>query len=170
MSRRTHGEMRTVRVILWLLCSSALMCARTVHAQYTGAYQTNIISGVASNWSGDYVVGYGAPLPYHFSYDVLLIQNGAVLSDTNGAVGLNSSDNLAMVSGTGSIWNNSGDLSFGGSGIVGNQLIITNGGTVYDNNGFVGQASLQGGGYHTVLVTGSGSVWSNRNSLLIEGE
>ncbi|MGP8019737.1 MAG: hypothetical protein ACLPRE_01890, partial [Limisphaerales bacterium] len=42
--------------------------------QYTSNFQTNTISGVTNNWSGDYVVGSNT-----FA-DALLVRNGGVLS------------------------------------------------------------------------------------------
>jgi T5SS/PEP-CTERM-associated repeat protein len=153
-----------VTSIIWLLCASAVMlCAGTVHAQYTGDNQTNIISGVVSNWSGDYVISYGVGLG-NSAFDALLIQNGGVLSNSDGYIGNRWDNNLAVVSGSGSTWNNSGDLLIGQGNSTLDQLIITNGGAVYDNNAIIGTASPYGGG-HSVVVTGSGSVWSNRNDL-----
>src|SRR6266404_8773839 len=55
--------------------------ARSASAQYTGNYQTNIISGVVSNWTGDYLIGSNT-----FA-DALFIQNGGVLSNANGYLG-----------------------------------------------------------------------------------
>jgi T5SS/PEP-CTERM-associated repeat protein len=155
--------------VLWLLCATAIMvCVGTVHAQYTADYQTNIISGVTSNWSGDYIVG------SNLDSDVLFIQNSGILSNGNGSVGgeTGASDNTAMVSGNGSTWNNSGNLGIGYGGHDANdQLIITNGGTVYDNYGTIGLETTGdvGSGGGSVLVTGTGSAWSNRNDLSIDG-
>ena len=55
--------------------------ARYSSAQYAGNSQTNIISGVVSNWTGDYLVGSNT-----FA-DASLIQNGGVLSNGNGYLG-----------------------------------------------------------------------------------
>ena len=47
----------------------------------------------------------------------------------------------------------------------GTELIIRNGGTVLNNNGFVGATSTASN--NTVTVTGSGSVWENLGTLQI---
>jgi T5SS/PEP-CTERM-associated repeat protein len=67
-----------------------------------------------------------------------------------------SSNNSVLVTGEGSLWANSGTLSMGSAG--GNQLTISNGGTVYDSDGGIGG---------TVLVTGNGSVWTNNGALTV---
>ncbi len=157
-----------------------------IRAQFTANYQTNIISGVTSNWSGSYYVGSNT-----FA-NSLLIQNGGVLiSGTNGmfvpqpgdlgflvfgndCVGYSSSSNTAVVSGSGSVWSNRYALVIGRSG-SGNSLIISNGGRVVTNPGnlygiFVGSAFV---GFHSnssnsfVLITDTGSVWSVDGSLRV---
>jgi T5SS/PEP-CTERM-associated repeat protein len=133
------------------------------HAQFTTDYQTNIISGVASNWSGDYIVGSSNTYA-----DVLLIQSGGALSNGSGYVGdfpEGGSSNVVVVSGAGSVWNNSGGLTIGSEGREdANQLIVTNGGAVYCLGGEVG---VPDGTYSRVLVTGSGSVWSDAGNLFV---
>lgn len=123
-----------------------------LRAQYTANYQTNIISGVASNWTGNYLVGSNT-----FA-DALLIQNSGVLSNGYGYLGSlgGSSNNVASVTGMGSVWSNRYNLIVGGDG-VGNSLIISNGGQVVDGYGYVGFHY----GSNSVLVTGAGSVWNN---------
>jgi fibronectin-binding autotransporter adhesin len=129
------------------------------HAQYTTDYQTNIISGVTSNWSGDYNVGNNS----NFS-DVLLIQNSGVLSNSSGLIGSGGQgSNVVIVSGSGSVWNNSGTVDIG-EGSEYNQLIVTNGGAVYSVDGVVGDLHSD---YNTVLVTGTGSVWSNFGNIYL---
>jgi T5SS/PEP-CTERM-associated repeat protein len=139
---------------------SGILFNPPAHAQYTADYQTNIISGVTSNWSGDYVVGSNTYA------DVLLIESSAALSDGYGYVGADpegGSYNVAVVSGARSVWNNSGELYVGGSGDY-NQLIVTNGGAVYSLNGYIG---FESGDYNTALVTGNGSVWNSTGTLTV---
>src|SRR5206468_13004398 len=104
-------------------------------AQYTGSYQTNIFKGQLG-LVGDYVVG------SNWMHDALIIQNGGALSNGNGYVGyeIGANYNAAIISGSGSAWSNSADLFVGYSGMV-NQLIITNGGLVYNLNGRIGYNS-----------------------------
>ena len=68
-----------VLILGWL--AGMFAGARYSSAQYAGNSQTNIISGVVSNWTGDYLVGSNT-----FA-DALLIQNGGVLSNGNGYLG-----------------------------------------------------------------------------------
>ena len=75
--------------------------APVTHAQYTANFQTNIISGVTSNWSGDYYVGSNT------FRNVLLIENGGFLSSSgSGYLGytVSSSNNSMVVTGLGSVW------------------------------------------------------------------
>ena len=129
-------------------------------AQYTASFQTNIISGVVSNWSGSYNVGYDNHA------DMLSIQNGGVLSNGNGVVGYlsNASSNTVLVAGLGSAWiNNSGSLVVGFDGAY-NNLTITNSGKVTSWGGHLG---WEGGANNTALITGTGSVWSILGSMAI---
>jgi T5SS/PEP-CTERM-associated repeat protein len=140
----------------WLIAGimAGILCLpRYADAQYTTNFQTNIISGVTSNWAGSYVVG-----STNFAV-VLLIQNSGVLSNGNGTVaaGPSSSNNNVVVSGFGSVWNNSGALSFGNEG-PGNSLVISNGGQVIDSSGTLG--FLFQGSNNIVHVT-DGAVWQN---------
>jgi fibronectin-binding autotransporter adhesin len=126
-----------------------------IHAQYTADFQTNIISGVTSNWSGDYFVGLNTYA------DVLMIENGGVLSNGNGQVGYNleSSNNVVIVAGSNASWNITGQLWGGNSG-SGNLLVITNGGHVAATaEAVLGGATSSSG--NRVIVTGTGSLWTN---------
>lgn len=114
-------------------CVSYPACRPPAQAQYTANFQTNIISGVTSNWSGNYIVGSNT-----FA-DVLLIQNGGVLSDGTGYVGYNpgsSSNSVRVVSG--GVWENT--VLFVGYQGSSNSLVIA-GGLVSATNLVVGAAS-----------------------------
>ena len=146
-----------IGVLVGVLTLSITPAAR---AQYTGDFQTNIISGVVSNWAGEY---------YVHSAGVLLIQNSGVLSVHYADVGFDSSSNSAVVSGSGSVWSSSGYLNIGsGIGAQYNSLTITNGGVVSNLGGKVGYGQLTNSSLsNSVLVTGAGSVWSNGDVLYI---
>jgi len=147
----------------------ALALPQEMHAQFTGNNQTNIITGVTSNWSGDYYVG------SNYVFDALLILNSGVLSNGLGVIGGSSgaNSNLALVSGSGSVWNNNG-LAIGRSS-AGTALVISNGGKVMVTgavlkptaSSFVGWSTSGNASNNSVLVTGSGSVWSNRYDLWV---
>ncbi|MEI8063105.1 MAG: autotransporter domain-containing protein, partial [Verrucomicrobiota bacterium] len=78
---------------------------------------------------------------------------------------IGSTSNTVTVTGTNSVWNNSGDLYVGYNGSS-NTLTIANGGKVSDSNGyidFIGHSSSN----NTVTITGAGSVWTNSGNLTI---
>ena len=138
--------------------SLGLSVVPTTHAQYFANFQTNIISGITSNWTGDYVIGNG-----HTSNNVLLIQNGGVLSNSGtGCVGCSGlyppGNDKALVTDPGSIWSIGGDLYSVG---LGDSVVVSNGGRVFNN----GTGYVEGSG--GMLVTGVGSVWSNQGSLYL---
>lgn len=159
-------QRRTVCAVLLTLAAAVGPClAPPTLAQYTANFQTNLISGVTSNWSGPYSVGSNT-----FA-DALLIQSGGVLSimaayNADIWVGYNSSssNNTVVVSGPGSVLNSS-YLTLGYSG-AGNSLVINDGGQVM----IAVSASVGvtfGSSNNTVLVTDSGSVWTNGGYLEI---
>src|SRR5947209_6827385 len=92
---------RTTRALAGVLLLLSVTAGR---AQYTADYQTNIISGVTSNWTGDYTVGNST-----FA-DVLLIQNsGALVLSNSGGRGMigytsASTNNKVVVTGSNSVW------------------------------------------------------------------
>jgi T5SS/PEP-CTERM-associated repeat protein len=92
------------------------------------------------------------------SFNRLVVSNGAAVRDTIvGFVGVNASasNNLALVTGSGSSWN-AGQVWLGVSG-MGNQLVVSNGGMVVGDYGYAGVSSSS----NLAVVTGSGSLWSN---------
>jgi T5SS/PEP-CTERM-associated repeat protein len=115
-----------------------------------------LITGTSSLWSNSsslFVGDTGAG-------NQMIISSGGAVYNVSGYVGdtASSGNNSVLVTGTGSVWSNS-SLVVGVFG-SGNQMIISNGGAVYDGIGHVGSS-----GYNTVLVTGSGSVWQNSVEL-----
>src|SRR5436309_1255619 len=74
---------------VWLLCLS------TARAQFDADYQTNVISGVVSNWVGNYIVGSNT------IYDALFIQNGGTLSNQYTYIGRESTGQNNSVTITG---------------------------------------------------------------------
>jgi len=99
--------------------------------------------------------------------NVLLITGGGHLYNvTNSWVGYlyGANNNIVTVTGSGSQWDNEGDLYVGNSG-AGNGLIITNGGTVNNTSGWIGNDTTASN--NTVLVTSSDSAWNNNGDLTI---
>ncbi len=168
MSARTTAKRRSLfRRAVFAVVGCLFILSPPAGAQYTANYQTNIISGVTSNWSGDYLVGSNT-----FA-DALLIKNGGVLSDAFGYLGyeVGSSNNSAVVADTNSVWNSNPsalgvpyNLCIGYRG-AGNRLTISNGGYVANAIGTVGFAPSSSN--NSVVVTGSGSVWSNKGFVFI---
>ena len=119
---------------------------------------TNTINGFTTNVSGSYYVGNTGP------FNGLIITNAGALSGSSisyigNAAG--SSNNTALVTGTGSTWTNS-NLVIGYSGAA-NQLNIQNGGLAYTLMGYVGYNASSTG--NTLLVTGPNSRYNNNSDL-----
>jgi T5SS/PEP-CTERM-associated repeat protein len=121
---------------------------------------TAVVTGAGSVWSNPCVlyIGYSSSVG---AGNQLTIANRGTVYNTDATIGSysSSSNNIVLVTGEGSLWANSGTLTLGSAG--GNQLTISNGGTVYDAGGGIG------GGSNIVLVTGNGSVWTNSTDLLV---
>jgi T5SS/PEP-CTERM-associated repeat protein len=101
-----------------------------------------------------------------------LAGNGGTFGDVfiqglGNLIGSNTAANTAVDGGslnvTGSL-QNTGDLTVGGTG-SGNSLVITNGGTVANSFGFVGNDASSSN--NSVLVTGAGSLWTNSRPLYV---
>lgn len=123
--------------------ASCLMALLLALSFATGSAQaesntTNTISGVISNWPGTWYVGSNG------AFNALIVTNAGSLYSSNGVIGNTSvsTNNTAWVTGSGSLWNITNDLTVGNSGAY-NQLIVTNGGRVAFKGGTVG---LSGGG------------------------
>jgi hypothetical protein len=106
--------------------------------------------------------------------NTVVISNGGTMTNGQlsfgGIIGLyaGASNNSVVVTGTGSSWNNAGDLLVGWDD-SGNKLTITNGGTVKSSQiNYGGAIGFNvGSSNNSVVVTGSGSSWSNSGDLLL---
>jgi T5SS/PEP-CTERM-associated repeat protein len=96
----------------------------------------------------------------------LVVSNGAFARSHNGYLGpyLSSSNNLAVVTGSGSVWSNANVFYIGFNG-AGNQLVVSNGGVLRDNSSNVGVNSSSSN--NVAVVTGAGSAWSNANVFFL---
>lgn len=135
-----------------LACILIALGVTAAHAQFSANYQTNSIDGTGVNWAGTYYVGSNT------SFDALRVINGGGLTNGNGYVGFVSTatNNLALVSGAGSVWSNTAEVAVGYDG-SGNQLVVSNGGRVVSVDGNVGRSSVSF--RNRVTITDSGSVW-----------
>ena len=124
----------------------------SARAQFTANSQTITISGVASNWMGDYFVGNTNFL------DTLLVQSSGRLNDNIGYIGYatGANSNVAIISDAGSVWSNHMQLFVGDRG-SGNRLVISDGGVVASVQSYVGFGISR----NCVLVTVSGSFWNS---------
>jgi len=153
---------KRVRTLVYRVTAMALLaCAAfspSGYAQFSADYQTNIISGVISNWTGNYFVGSNT-----FA-NVLLIQNGGILSNSAGYLGglTGSSNNNVLVTDQGSVWKNASILYVGNDGSY-NSLEINNNGKVISSSGYIGRHSYS----NSVCVAGIGSVWTNGGNLTV---
>ncbi len=128
-----------------------------VAATVEGTYTIATVTGSGSVWTnaGDFDFGQTS--------NVLAITSGGRLVDNNGYIGNGfGKSNVVIVAGANSVWENLGDLHVTD---VGAQVIITNGGMVANNNGYLGDSTGNINCY--VLVSGSGSVWTNRDYLYV---
>jgi fibronectin-binding autotransporter adhesin len=158
MKTRQHRFSLSRAVLTGVGC--VFILSATARAQYTADFQTNTISNVTSNWSGNYLVGSNT-----FA-DVLLIQNSGVLSNGFGSLGqeVSSSNNSVLVTDPGSVWS-SDWVTIGYYG-AGNRLAITNGGQIAAN--IVSYVAYQvSSSYNSILVAGTGSVWNSGSNLYV---
>ena len=139
----------------------------SAQAQFTANFQTNVISGVTSNWGGNgsYIVGSNTFL------DALQLVSGGVISNGTSYIGYeaSASNNVAAVTSVGSIWSNAHNFYVGYSG-AGNQLVITNGGSLvcgpnFPAAGYIGFNTS--GSNNAVLIGGTGSVWRTGDRVYV---
>ena len=93
----------------------------------------------------------------------LTIGGGGILNDAYGYIGyLQGSNGGVSVSGGGSAWNNTTNLSVGRLGAGG--LSISGGGTVTDVNASIGGGASGSG---IVTVSGAGTIWTNSGDVYV---
>jgi hypothetical protein len=134
--------------LLILLCVALLPVASW--AQYSGNNQTNVISGVTSNWAGTYTVGLSQ------NYNALIVTNGGRLEPLGGTlrIGVAGNSNLILVADSGSVISNLDRL--GASDGKWNTVIISNGATAKS-----GSLQLaQSGASHSNQLIVSGGVFT----------
>jgi len=142
------------------IANGGTVCDAQGYIGYTNGVNNNavLVTDTGSIWSnrGNLYVGYQG------SSNSLTIANGGKVynSGLGATVGLlaGANNNAVTVTGTGSVWTNSGFLDFGDSS-YGNTLTIANGGRV-DNNSWGAIGLNPGSSNNAVTVTGAGSVWN----------
>ena len=151
-----------------------------VHVGYYGSFNRLVISdggkvettsvgrvGVEGSNNTVVVTGSGSGFRLLQDFDVgvqntavnnsLVISNGGGLFTASTFRISGASNNLALVTGSGSVLTNNLTFLQG----VGNTLIVSNGGAVFSDRGYVE------GHNDNVLITGSGSFWKNSGSLSV---
>jgi hypothetical protein len=129
----------------------------------SGNTNTIALSGAGTAWTngGNFTVGFSS------SRGVLTASNGAALwFGGNASLGANSGANFNRVAlaDPGTRWTIGADLLLG-AGSGGNLLAVGNGALLASSNAVLG--SSLGASDNAALVTGAGSVWSNRNNLSV---
>ncbi len=119
------------------------------------------ITGSGSQWINGYMLDVGDS-----GEGALTVEAGGHVSSTYSTLGVSAVGlggiGVATVTGGGSQWTNSRDLSVGGAGA--GTLIVEAGGQVSNNRGFVGS---WGAGVGVATISGHGSLWTNLDSLSI---
>jgi T5SS/PEP-CTERM-associated repeat protein len=105
---------------------------------------------------------------FNSSINQLLITNGALLTGfMHGVLGWNAgaNSNAASISGSGSQWRLGNNNLYLGNAGSNNRLLVSNGGSVSDRNGYLGEVAGSSG--NLAWISGSGSVWSNAGSIYV---
>ncbi|MDW8309851.1 MAG: PEP-CTERM sorting domain-containing protein, partial [Verrucomicrobiales bacterium] len=124
----------------------------------TGSAATFIANGGTHRFTNDLYVGNSG-----FG-NRLVVSNGASVLNSAGYLGYNSSssNNVAEITGTGSVWSNQNNLYVGYDG-AGNQLIVSNGGAVVNSDGYLGYYSSN----NVATVGGNNARWVNSRDLYV---
>ncbi|HEX5219685.1 MAG TPA: hypothetical protein VFZ59_08970 [Verrucomicrobiae bacterium] len=123
-----------------------------------------VVAGAGSLWSSTNVFYVGDD---GSGNRLLVSEGGAVRSSFSrigGALSSGSGNNLATITGSGSVWSNATDLEIGRSSGLNNQLVVSNGASVFvGGNALLGMSS----GANAVTVTDPGTSWLVGNNLYV---
>jgi fibronectin-binding autotransporter adhesin len=151
--------------------NGAAISDKFCYISYAGGSSNNsvLVTGTNTSWQNSYSVFVG----FDGVAGSLTISNGATVSvggafgtTHDGALGVNatSSNNRALVTGGGSLWNCADNVYAGLNGPA-NSLVISNGGKVNCTEGYVG--SNPGSDSNSALVVGAGSLWTNSSDMYV---
>ena len=121
-----------------------------------------VVTGPNSVWSNTDALYLG----YDGFGNQLIVTNGGKIFGNGAVLGLDasSSNNVAVVTGPGSVWSNPSNADFEvGYSAGGNQLIVTNGGTVIDGNGLLGTFISSNNSVRVV----DNAIWQNNFVLYV---
>lgn len=121
-----------------------------------------LVTGANSIWSNrnELTIGFSR------GGNQLVVSNGGLVLNNVGYIGRfpGGSNNVALVTGAGSLWTNQSDL-YVGVADKGNQLVVRNGGSVMSRNSYIGTNGSSDN--NLAVVTGAGSLWSSANNLFV---
>jgi T5SS/PEP-CTERM-associated repeat protein len=151
----------------------------SVNVTLRGSSNSVLVTGSNSTWtnSGQFSVGEGVQ-SYSTGNSLVISNGGKVVSGSMAysddfKIGIDPGDNQnsVTITGAGSMLSNGGDLTVGYYGSS-NSLVISDGGTVANRDGFIGRLSSGvnfAATHNTALVTGAGSLWTNSGTLTVGG-
>jgi T5SS/PEP-CTERM-associated repeat protein len=95
------------------------------------------------------------------------VSEGGRLACTDGSIGVSfgANSNTVLLTGSGSRWNNAGNLIVGNGG-NGNVLLASNGATVLSSNATIGVNGSTANN-NLAIITGAGTIWNNTRHLVV---
>lgn len=176
LRRRRQAFRRAVFPLAFLLAGQLLQGQDYVNGEIDSPWMEDgeylLTGGYASDFSA-----WSVYVGQTWGWNSLTIENGATLTSIDAGIGMSSSRNAAVVSGTGSSWRASGTLYVGKRGAGGNSLTITDGGSVSATYGSVGvqwlrvtengETIVQSADNNSITVADTGSTLSIQASLTI---
>ena len=127
-----------------------------------------LVTGTGSAWNctggATFSIGNGATAA---SNRVTIAAGGAVTNTGPTYIGNLGANNSALVTGAGSVWNDSNLLIMGNAGATNNSLTVSNGGSFASGSSYIGNGTNANN--TSVLVTGTGSVWNCSGVIQIVG-
>lgn len=136
----------------------------------TSSGNSALVTGSGSAWTNSALLYVGDS----GSSNSLVISNGGQVAanlqnafTTSIGRNTNSANNSALVTGSNSLWTNTGDLHVGNLGND-NSMVVSDGGQVINVAGFVGSGAAASN--NSALVTGSNSLWTNSGSVTVGHE
>ena len=133
----------------------------TIGSSFAGGNNLAIVNGVGSTWRNSDVVRVG----YDSAANQLVVSDGGLLLSKRAEIGAESgTNNLAIVTGPGSLWSNTADMVIGRFR-AGNQLVVDNGARMETSSAGLGVNYLSSN--NTALISGPGSVWKLATDLYV---
>jgi T5SS/PEP-CTERM-associated repeat protein len=158
MNSLNPGKSSLVTLLVGGVC---LCCALRARAQVVNDGATATLNHVTNTVTGAVTVGTNG------SFTLLVLTNAALLTNSgNGIIGMNATakSNTVRLTSVNTRWLMALDLNVGNNGSV-NHLVVSNGALVANNFAALGIAPTSSN--NDAIITGAGSVWSNRNDFYV---